>query len=130
MDILETCLPQHLGHQRGGLRRTVATSIVVATTGLLIGPVIIIIIIFCPLRGIDDSGECSWHRVDSSRSSREFGADRLLIWCLLFLIEVVEYDDLAVTRWPEDVVVEVAKKFPDELHVTRSVNDEVFLIRK
>jgi hypothetical protein len=38
MDVLETCLPQHLGLRRGGLRRTATTSIVVAATGLLIGP--------------------------------------------------------------------------------------------
>jgi hypothetical protein len=56
MDVLETCLPQHLGLQHGGLRRTVATSIVITATDLLIGPLIITIIIFYPLRGIVGSG--------------------------------------------------------------------------
>jgi hypothetical protein len=119
-----------LGLRRGGLRRTVATYIAVATTGLQIVPMIITIIIFCPLRGIIDSGEGSWRRVDSNRSSHEFGAGRLHIQYLLFFIGVIEVDDLAVTRQPEDVVVEVAKKFSSKLRVVRSVNDEVFLIRR
>jgi hypothetical protein len=130
MDIIETCLPQHLGLRCGGLRRTIATSIAVAAIGLLIGPLVITIIVFCPLRGIIDSGGGSCRWVDSSRSSHEFGANRLLIRRLLFFIKVVKDDDLAVTKRPEDVVVEIAKKFSDKLRVTRSVSDEVFLIRR
>jgi hypothetical protein len=130
MDVLETCLPQHLGRRHCGLRHTVATSITVAATGLLIGPLIITIIIFCPLRGIIRNGGGSWHRIDSSRSSREFNVSRLLIRCLLFFIAVIEDDDLAVTRWPEDVAFEVAEKFPSKVHAMRSVSDEVFLIRR
>jgi hypothetical protein len=128
MVVLETCLPQHLGLRRGGLRRIVATSIAVATTGLLIRPLIITIIVFHPLRGIIDNSGGSWRRVDSSRSSHGFSAGHLLICCLLFFIGVIEDDDLAVTRRPEDVVVEVTKKFLGKLRVARSVSDEVFLI--
>jgi hypothetical protein len=130
MDVLETCLPQHLCIQRGGLRRTVATSIVIATTGLLIGPLMITIIIFRPLRGIIDSGGGYWCWVDSSGSSREFCAGRLLIRCLFFFIGVIEDYDHPVTRLPEDVMVEVTKKFPSKLRVARSASDEVFLIQR
>jgi hypothetical protein len=130
MDVLDTCLPQHLSLRRGGLRRTVTTFITDVATGLLIGPLIITIIIFCPLMGIVVNGGGSWRWVDSGRSNREFSADHLLIRCLLFFLGVIEDDDLAVTRWPEDVAVEVTKKFPSELRVTTSVNDEVFLIRR
>jgi hypothetical protein len=56
MDVLETRLPQHLGLRRSGLRRTGATSIAIATTGLLIRPLIITIIIFHPRRGITSNG--------------------------------------------------------------------------
>jgi hypothetical protein len=111
MDALETCLPQHLGLRRGGLRRTVTTSIVVAATSLLIGPLIITIIIFHPLRGIIGNGRRSWCWADSSRSSREFGVDRLLIRCLLFFIGVIEDDDLAITRWPEESRLRSPKSF-------------------
>jgi hypothetical protein len=128
MDVLETCLPQHLGLQRGGLRRIVTTFIVVVTTSLLIGPLIITIIVFCPLRGIVSNGGGSWRRVDSSRSSYEFDVDCLLIRSLLFFIRVIEDDDLIVTRWSENVAVEVTKKFLGELRVTRSASDDVFLI--
>jgi hypothetical protein len=48
MVVLETCLPQHLGLRRGGLRRTITTSIAVVATGLLIGRLIITIIVFAP----------------------------------------------------------------------------------
>jgi hypothetical protein len=130
MDVLETCLPQHLGLPRDGLRSTVTTSIVIAATGLLIGPLIITIIILHLLKGIVGNGGGSWRQVNSSRSSHEFGAGRLHIWRLLFFVGVVEDDDIVVTRRPEDVTDEVAKKFPGELCVTRSISDEVFLIRR
>jgi hypothetical protein len=130
MDVLETCLPQHLGLPRGGLWSTVTTSIAVATTGLLIGPLIITIIILHLLKGIIGNGGGSWRQVNSSRSSNEFGADRLHIRRLLFFVGVIEDDDIIVTRWPEDVADEVTKKFPGELCVTRSINDEIFLIRR
>jgi hypothetical protein len=94
MDVLETCLRLRCG----SLRRTVTTSIAVAATGLLIGPLIITIIIFRPLGGIIGNGGGSWRRVDSSRSSREFDADHLLIRRLLFFIGVIQDDDLIVTR--------------------------------
>jgi hypothetical protein len=64
MDVLQTCLPQHLGLRRGGLRLTVTTSIVIVATGLVIGSMIITIIVF---------------RHHNSISSHEFGAGRLLI---------------------------------------------------
>jgi hypothetical protein len=56
MGVLETCLPQHLALRRGGLRLAGATFAVVATTSILIRPLIIIIIIFHPrgsIIGID-----------------------------------------------------------------------------
>jgi hypothetical protein len=49
MDILETCLPQYLGLRCGSLRLAGATSAAVAATSLLIGPLVITIIIFCPV---------------------------------------------------------------------------------
>jgi hypothetical protein len=110
--------------------RIVTTSIAVVATGLLIGPLIITIIIFHPLRSIVSNGGGSWHRVDNNRSSRKFGASHLLIWRILFFIGVIDDDDLVVTRRLENVAVEVTKKFPSELRVMRSVNDEVFLIRR
>jgi hypothetical protein len=70
MDVLEICLPQRFGLRRGGLKRTVTTSIVVVATGLLIGPLIITIIVFRPLRGIIGNGGGSWRRVDNNSSSR------------------------------------------------------------
>jgi hypothetical protein len=89
MCVLETLLPQHLGLRRSSLRRTGATSVAIATAGLLIGPLIITIIILCPRRGIVSNGRGNLCQGDSSRSSREFGADRLPIRCLIFFIEVI-----------------------------------------
>jgi hypothetical protein len=60
MDVLETCLPRHLGLRRGGLRCTITTSIAIAAIGLLIR-LLIIAIIFLPLRGIISNDEGSWH---------------------------------------------------------------------
>jgi hypothetical protein len=54
MGILETRLPQDLGLRRGGLRLISATSTVVVAASLLIGPLIITIIVFCPCRTIVD----------------------------------------------------------------------------
>jgi hypothetical protein len=48
--------------------------------------------------------------------------------CLGFIIGIVEDDDLAITRRPEDVAVEIAKKLFGEFRVARSINNEVFLI--
>jgi hypothetical protein len=56
MGVLETRLPQHLGLRRNGLSRTGTTSIAIVTAGLLIGPLIITIIIFCPHRAIIGNG--------------------------------------------------------------------------
>jgi hypothetical protein len=64
-----------------------------------------------PPQGIIGSGGGSWHWVDSSKSSHEFSVCHLLVQRLLFFIRVVKDDDLAVTRRPEDIAVEVAKKF-------------------
>jgi hypothetical protein len=128
MGILEARLPQHLSLRRSGLRRIGATSVAITATGLLIEPLIITIIVFRPHRGIIGNGGGCWCRGDSNRSSREFGADHLLIWRLLFFIRVIKDYDLTVTRQPEDAAVEVGKKFLDELRITRSVSEEVFLI--
>jgi hypothetical protein len=49
--------------------------------------------------------------------------------CLVFFIKIIEDDDLVVARRPEDVVVEVTKKFFGEFCITRSINNEVFLIQ-
>jgi hypothetical protein len=128
MGVLETRLPQHLGLRRSSLTHTDATSVAIAAAGLLNGLLIITIIIFRSRRGIVSNDTGSWRQVGSSRSSHEFSVDHLLIQCLLFFIGVIEDNDLAITRWPEDVAVEVTKKFLGELRVTRSVSDEVFLI--
>jgi hypothetical protein len=56
MSVLETRLSQHLGLRCDSLSLTDATSAVVAAASLLIGPLIITIIIFCPHRSIVDVG--------------------------------------------------------------------------
>jgi hypothetical protein len=48
MGVLETCLPQHLGLRRTGLRHTGTTFVAIVTASLLIGPLTITIIIFGP----------------------------------------------------------------------------------
>jgi hypothetical protein len=44
--------------------------------------------------------------------------------CLDVIIEIVEDNDLAVTRRPEDVAVEIAKKLSGELCIARSITNE------
>jgi hypothetical protein len=87
-------------------------SAVVATIGLLIGPLIITNIDPCPCRSV--SGR--------SRNYRGFSTGRPLL--LRLVVGVVDDDYLAVTRRPEDVAVEVAKKLSGELLIARSVNNQ------
>jgi hypothetical protein len=66
--------------------------------------------------------------VEARLTVAEVATGLVLAVFLLFFIRVIEDDDLAIARRPEDVAVEVAKKFLGELSVTRSVTDEVFPI--
>jgi hypothetical protein len=66
--------------------------------------------------------------VEARLTVAEVATGLVLAVFLLFFIRVIEDDDLAIARRPEDVAVEVAKKFLGELSITRSVTDEVFPI--
>jgi hypothetical protein len=66
--------------------------------------------------------------VEARLTVAEVATGLVLAVFLLFFIRVIEDDDLAIARRPEDVAVEVAKKFLGELSVTRSVTDEDFPI--
>jgi hypothetical protein len=43
--------------------------------------------------------------------------------CLTVIVEVIEDDYLAITKWPEDVAVEIAKKLSGELLIARNINN-------
>jgi hypothetical protein len=45
--------------------------------------------------------------------------------CLSVIIGIIKDDDLAVTRWPEDVTVEITKKLSGEFRIARSINNEL-----
>jgi hypothetical protein len=79
---------------------TGATFVVVAAISLLVETLIITIIDPCLCRSI----------IGRSRSYHGFDIGSLLLLCLAVVIRVIEDDYLAVTRWPEDVAVEIAKK--------------------
>jgi hypothetical protein len=66
--------------------------------------------------------------VEARLTVAEVATGLVLAVFLFFFIRVIEDDDLAIARRPEDVAVEVTKKFLGELSVTRSVTDEVFPI--
>jgi hypothetical protein len=91
-----------------------ATSAVVATIGILIGPLIITISDPCPCRSIRGR----------SRNCRGVNTCRPLLLRIVIVVGVINDDYLAVTRRPEDVVVEVAKKLPSEFLIMRSVNNK------
>jgi hypothetical protein len=40
------------------------------------------------------------------------------------VVGIIEDDDLAVTRLPEDVAVEITKKLSGEFCIVRSINNE------
>jgi hypothetical protein len=77
---------------------------------------------------ISIGGGGDWDQDPCSRRRHNFGVGGILLTHLFFLIRVVEDDDVAITRWPEDVAVEVAKESPGGLLITRSIRDETFLI--
>jgi hypothetical protein len=89
-------------------------SAVVAAIGLLVGPLIITITDPYLCRSIIDKG----------RSCRGFDIGSFLLSCLAVIVGVIEDDYLAVTRRPEDVVVEIAKKLSGEFLIVRSINNE------
>jgi hypothetical protein len=99
--------------QHDSLRIAVASSAVIAAIGLLIGPLITTIINFCPCRSIDER----------SRNCRGFDTDRLLLLRLIVVVGVIDDDDLAIARRPEDVTVEVTEKLFGEFLIARSVNE-------
>jgi hypothetical protein len=86
--------------QRRSLRIADATFAVVAAIGLLVGPLIITITDPCLYRSIIGR---SW-----GYRGLDIGSFHLL--CIAVIVGVVEDDYLAVTRRPEDVAVEFAKK--------------------
>jgi hypothetical protein len=87
-------------------------SVVIATIGLLLGPLIITISDPCPCRSIDGR----------SRNYRGVDTGRPLLLCIV--VRVINDDYFAITRQPEDVTVEVAKKLSGEFLITRSVNNK------
>jgi hypothetical protein len=91
-----------------------ATSAVAATINLLLRPLIITISNPGPCRSIDNR----------SRNCRGVDTDCPLLLRLIVIVGVVDDDYLAVTRRPEDVVVEVAKKLSSEFLSARSVNNQ------
>jgi hypothetical protein len=93
---------------------TGATSVVVAAISLLVETLIITIIDPCLCRSI----------IGRSRSYHGFDIGSLLLLCLAVIIRVIEDDYLAVTRWPEDVAVEIAKKLSSKFLIARSINNE------
>jgi hypothetical protein len=100
-------------HNKNSLRIADAMSVVAAACSLLIGPLIITITDLCPCRSI----------VGGSRNCRGFNTVSLLLLLLVIIIGVIDDDYLAVTRRPEDVVVEIAKKLSDEFLIARSINN-------
>jgi hypothetical protein len=54
-----------------------------------------------------------------------FDIDSLLLLCLGVVIEIIDDDDLAITRWPDDVTVEITKKLSGEFRIARSISNEL-----
>jgi hypothetical protein len=100
-------------HNKNNLRIADATSVVTAASSLLIEPLIITITDLCPCRSI----------VGGSSNCRGFNTVSLLLLLLVIVVGVVNDDYLAVTRRPEDVVVEIAKKLSNEFLIARSINN-------
>jgi hypothetical protein len=86
----------------------------VSAIGLLVGPLIIIIIDPCLCRSI----------IGRSMSCRGFNLGSCLLLCLTVVVGVVDDDYLAVTRWPEDVMVEIAKKLSGDFLIVRSISNK------
>jgi UDP-N-acetylmuramyl pentapeptide phosphotransferase/UDP-N-acetylglucosamine-1-phosphate transferase len=89
-------------------------SAVVTAIGLLVRPLIITISDPCLSRSI----------IDRSRSCRGFNVSSFLLLCLIVIVGVIEDDYLAVTRRPEDVAVEIAKKLSGVFLIVRSIKNE------
>jgi hypothetical protein len=100
--------------RRRSLRIADAMSVVVAAIGLLVRPLITTIIDPCLYRSI----------IDGSRSYRGVNLDSCLFLCLAVVVGVIEDDYLAITRRPEDVVVEIAKKLSDDFLIVSSINNK------
>jgi hypothetical protein len=49
---------------------------------------------------------------------------QFLLLCIAVIVGVIDDDYLVITRWPEDVAVEIAKKLSGELFIVRSINNE------
>jgi hypothetical protein len=62
--------------------------------------------------------------IGRSRSCRRFNLDGCLLLCLAIVIGVIDDDYLTVTRRPNDVAVEIAKKLSDDFLITRSISNE------
>jgi hypothetical protein len=87
--------------------------VVVTAINFLVGPLIITITDPCLCRSI----------INRSRRCSGFDIDCFLLLCPIIIVGVIEDDYLAVTRWPEDVAVEIAKKLSGEFLITRSINN-------
>jgi hypothetical protein len=67
--------------------------------------------------GIFEGG--GWGRRLHSRRWSNFGIGGILLTHLFFFfIRVTKDDDLAIARWPMDIVVEVVKESPGELLIS------------
>jgi hypothetical protein len=104
---------------RSSLRRSNLVSTAATIASFLIRGKFVTIIILHPLGifiGVNGGG--GWDQGPRSRRWRSFGVGHILLVHLFFFIGVAEDDDVAVPGPPEDVAVEVAKKFPGELLIT------------
>jgi hypothetical protein len=95
-------------------------STIAAIASLLIGDKIITITNLHPLQiFIDIASRGGWGLGPHRKRWHCFGVNGILLAHLFFFfIGVFEADDIAITGWPEDVMVEVTKKFPGELLIT------------
>jgi hypothetical protein len=84
----------------------------VSTIGFLVGPLITTIIDPCLCRSI----------IGRSRSYCGFNLDSCLLLCLAVIVRVIEDDYLTVTKRPQDVAVEFARKLSSDFLIMRSIS--------
>jgi hypothetical protein len=86
----------------------------VSAIDILVGPLIITIIDPRLCRSI----------IDGNRSCCGLNLGGCPLLCLTVIIRVIKDDYLTVTRRPEDVAVEIAKKLSGDFLITRSINNK------
>jgi hypothetical protein len=112
----------------GSLRRTGLISAI--TTSILHpirGATVITVILHLVGCVIGSGNGGSWGWGVSNRRWNGFGISAVVLVYLLFFIGVVEDNHIIITRQPEKSTLEVAKELPDDLLVSRSVGEGVFL---